>query len=212
MGEEKVVKTGTTTVCVVCKDGIVMAADKRATAGYISNKKMKKIVRITDNIAITTAGVVSDIQLLSKLIKAELKLKDIQTNRVSNVKEAANLLAGMVYANFRRFTTFLSVTGFLVAGKDEEGCHLYELGIDGSVLDIDDYASDGSGNVFALGVLETLYKKGITIDEGIKLVVRAVNAAIQRDPNSGNGLDVVTITDKGVQWVIDKELNNKLEI
>lgn len=211
MSEEKIAKTGTTTVCIVCKDGLVMAADRRSTAGYIANKKVKKIIKITDNIAVTTAGVVSDIQLLSKLIKAELKLKDVQTNRLSNVKEAANLLAGMVYANFRRLSAFVSITGFLMAGKDEEGFHLYELGIDGSVFEIDDYASDGSGSVFALGVLEALYKKGMSVDEGVKLAEKAVNAALQRDPNSGNGIDIVTVTDKGVQWVVEKELPCKLE-
>ena len=209
---QEAVKTGTTTIGIVCKDGIVMAADKRATAGnLIANRKMKKVVIITDKMAIAMAGLVSDAQLLSKLIKAELRLKDIQTNRISSVREAANLLAGMLYSNIRRMSMVQSVVGFLLGGADEDGFHLYDLGIDGSVTEVDDFVSDGSGSVFALGVLETLYKKGMTIDEGVKLAIKAVNAALQRDTGSGNGIDVLAITDKGVQEVFTREITPRLE-
>ncbi len=95
-------KTGTTTVALVCKDGVVLCADKRVTSGYlVAFKKYEKIVQITDNIAVTVAGTVSDVQLLTKLLRAELKLKDIRTNRTVTVKEAVNLLSSMVYNNIR---------------------------------------------------------------------------------------------------------------
>lgn len=211
--KEKLVKTGTTTVGIVCSDGIVMAADKRSTAGYmVANKRQKKIVQISDNMAVTQAGLVSDAQLLSKLIKAEIKLKDIQTRRHTTVKEAANLLAGMLYQNIRKFSTVQGIVGFLLAGVDEEGFHLYDLGIDGSITKIDDFASDGSGSVFALGMLESSYKKDITVDEGVKLVVKAINSALQRDMASGDGIDIVTITKAGYKEVKTVELETKLEI
>jgi len=93
MSEIQELKTGTTTVAIVCKDGIVLAADKRATSGYlVSYKKFDKIMYITDSIAVTVAGTVSDVQLLTKYIRAELKLKNIRTNRENTVKEAVNLL------------------------------------------------------------------------------------------------------------------------
>lgn len=203
---------GTTTVGLVCKDGIVLAADRRATAGFVVNKKAKKIIPITDFMAATMAGLVSDAQLLSKLVKAELKLKDLQCNRSSSVREAANLLGGMLYVNLRKMSMVPGIVGFLLGGKDSEGFHLYDLGIDGSVTDVDDYVSDGSGSVFALGVLETLYKKGLTIDEGVKVAARAISAALQRDYNTGNGIDVLAITEKGIQMVMEKELNVKLEV
>lgn len=203
-------KTGTTTVGIVCKDGIVLAADKRMTAGYIAYDKVEKIIQIADNMAVTTAGMVSEVQLLSKLIKAELKLKDMQTYRASTVKEAANLLAGLVYSNFRKMSMFPGIAAFLLGGYDTEG-HLYGLGIDGSVTEFDNYTTDGSGCMFALGVLEALYKKGLSVDEGVKLAVKAVNASIQRDPNSGNGILVMTITDKGIKRVMDKHIEAKLD-
>lgn len=203
---------GTTTVGIVCKDGIILAADRRATAGFVVNKKARKIIPITDTMAVTMAGLVSDAQLLSKLAKAELKLKDLQTNRSSTVKEAANLIGGLLYMNLRKMSMVPGIVGFLLGGTDKEGFHLYDLGIDGSVTDVDDYVSDGSGSVFAFGVLETLYRKGLTVDEGVKLAAKAINAALQRDVNTGNGIDIVTITDKGLQWVVEKELLIKVEV
>src|SRR3989344_3998306 len=101
--EKGIIKTGTTTLGIVCKDGIVLAADKRATAGYLLvSKKEEKIIQISDNLVVTTAGVVSDVQLLIKIIKAQLKLDEIRTGRTVSVKEAANLLGGLVYSNIRK--------------------------------------------------------------------------------------------------------------
>ena len=196
----------------MCKDGLVLAADRRASGGgMILHKRAQKIQPITENIAVTTAGNVSDIQLMVKLAKAEIKLKDIQSYRPITVREAASLVAGMLYSTFRRPSMVLSIASLMMAGKDNEGYHAWELSPDGSMMDIKDYAADGSGMVFALGVLETLYKPNMTIDEGVKLATKAINAAIRRDTATGNGIDVVTITDKGMQTVIEKELEIKIE-
>jgi len=177
----------------------------------VANKKQKKIVQIADKIAVTQAGLVSDAQLLSKIIKAEIKLKDIQTGRTTTVKEAANLLAGLLYQNIRKMSMVPGIVGFLLGGFDSKGAHLYELGVDGSTTKFDDFASDGSGSVFAIGVLETLYQKGISTDEGVKLAVKAVNAALRRDIATGNGIDVITVTDAGVKHVMTKEIETSLE-
>jgi proteasome beta subunit len=207
-----IMKTGTTTLAIKCKDGIVLAADKRATAGnFIANKKVDKIFEITQNMAITTAGSVSDIQFLLKLIKAELRLKRVRTGRVLNVKESANLLAGMVYQNIRQFSAIPGISHFLFAGYDKSGFYIYDLYPDGSLTESDDFVSSGSGSVMAYGVLETQYKKGLSVDEGIKLALKSINAALQRDSASGNGLDVVVIDDKGVKKVLTKELNTVIE-
>lgn len=211
--KEMQLKTGTTTICVMCKDGIVLAADRRASGGgLVLHKRAQKIQPITDSIAVTTAGNVSDIQLMVKLAKAEIKLKDVQSYRISSVKEAASLVAGMLYSTFRRPSMVMSIASLMMAGKDKEGYHGWELSPDGSMMEIRDYAADGSGMVFALGVLDTTYKKNLSVDEGVKLAVRAVSAALQRDTATGNGIDVVTITEKGIQTVIDKELDIKVEV
>jgi proteasome beta subunit len=211
--EEKQLKTGTTTVGLVCKDGIVLAADRRATAGYfLAEKKVEKVLKITDDIAVTIAGTVSDIQLLIKLIKAELKLKQFKTGKISTVKEATNLLSGIVYNNIRKFSIIPGISHFIVGGRDKTGFHVYDLSPDGAITEIDDFVSSGSGSPMVYGLLEAQYKKNISIKDGISLAVKGINSAINRDVASGNGVIVFTITDKGVKKVIEKLLETKLEV
>lgn len=212
MEDQQLMKTGTTTIALFCKDGIVLSADKRVTSGYlVSFKKYEKISKINDDMAVTVAGTVSDVQLVTKLIKAEIKLKDIRTGRKTTLKEAANLLANIVYGNIRKFSVIPGISHFLLGGVDEVGFHIYDIGADGSVTKCDEYTSSGSGSVMAYGVLETLYKKDMSVEEGVKLAVKAINAAVQRDIASGNGVDVVSITKAGVKKVLSKEIMMKLE-
>src|SRR3989344_3898736 len=205
--EKELMKTGTTTIALLCKDGVVLAADRRMTGGtMIMHKKFQKIIPLNEDMAVTIAGMVSDAQLLTKIIKAQLKLDTIRRNKKSSVKEAANLIGSLAYGNIRKFTPFLSIVGFLLGGRDETGYHIYEIGVDGSVNEHDDYACDGSGSVFAIGLLESNYNKDITIDEGVKLAVKALNAALQRDIASGAGYDIVVINKDGYKKVVEKEL------
>jgi len=213
MDTDDYVKKGTTTVAVICKDGVVMGADRRATAGsLIVNKKTEKVQIINDSMALTMAGTVSDAQLLTKLIKAETNLKKIRTGRMPNVREVANMLGNMVYGNIRKFSIIPGISHFIMGGMDEEGYHVYDIFADGSVTEIDDYITSGSGSVMAYGVLETLYRKDMTIDEGVKLTVRCINAAIQRDSASGNGIDIISITKDGLKKVYSKDLTVTAEI
>jgi len=204
-------KTGTTTIGMLCKDGVVLAADRRATMGnYIADKKAQKIHQITDNVALTIAGTVSDAQLLVKLIQSEMRLKSIRTGKEVIVKEVANLTARLVYNNIRQMSMIPGITQFLMGGKDMHGFHLYDIFVDGSITESEDYVSSGSGSVMAYGVLETLYKKDLRVDEGVKLAVKGLNAALQRDSASGSGYDVITITEKGFEKVIAKEIDTRI--
>ncbi len=200
-------KTGTTTVGLVCKDGVVLAADMRATAGtMIVDKRAEKVHVLTDDFAATIAGSVSEAQLLIKLIRAELKLKEMKTQKQPTAKEAANLLGGLLYSSIRRMAMFPSVAHFLLGGRDSSGVHLYDLFPDGSVTKIRDFISSGSGSVFAYGVLETHYTPGLTCAEGIKIATLAVNTALQRDSASGNGINIVIVNREGIKKVASKEL------
>ena len=147
---ENIMKTGTTTVAIIAKECIILAADKRATAGnFIAGKKVDKILPVAENMAITTAGSVSDIQLLVKLIRAELKLRDLRTGRPSLVSEAANLISGIVYGNIRRLSMIPGIVHFIFAGFDDTGLKLFDIYPDGSVTEIDDFVASGSGSTFA---------------------------------------------------------------
>ena len=209
---EEQLKTGTTTVAMVCKDGVVLAADKRATAGsMVVDKRADKTHIITDDIAVTIAGSVSDAQLIIKLIRAELKLKEVRTNKRCTAKEAANLLGGILYGNLRRMSMYPGIAHFLMGAKDADGVHLYDLFPDGSVTKIRDFVSSGSGSVFAYGVLETQYRPDMSVSDGVKLAVKCVNTALQRDTYSGNGIDVVVVTDKEIKRVMAKEVEINLD-
>jgi proteasome beta subunit len=198
-------KTGTTTCGIVCSDGIVLAADKRATAGYLADKKVLKVRQIAPNMAVTISGSVSDIQLLLKVVKAEIKLKNLHVGRDASTKEVANMLSNMLYHNMRKYP-FPGVAGFIIGGYDSEGPHLYGASPDGALTESKEYQVSGSGSLFALGAFETIYKPGINVKEGIEMAKKAINAALQRDIYSGNGIDIITITDKGVKTVLSKEI------
>lgn len=211
--KKSIVKTGTTTIGLVCTDGIVLAADKRATLGegiFIGHKRVDKILPITDKINVTTAGSVSDIQLVVKLTKAELTLKKLRTKIEPSVKETANLFGMLVYENIRKFSPILGITAFLVGGVDDKGFWLFEVSPDGSNLEHKDFVSTGSGMVVAYGVLEDSYKKDINLDEGVILAVKALNAAMQRDTPTGSGIDVFVIDKDGARKVIEEEVKQVL--
>jgi len=214
MDENKnVLKTGTTTVGIICKDGVVLGADKRATAGnFIASNKTDKIHKITDEIAVTIAGTASDAQMLVRLSQSELRLKKLRSHQKGNTKEAANLLSRMVYNNIRKMSMIPGISHFIIGGVDETGFHLYDCFPDGSLEEVKTFVSSGSGSVMVYGVLETMYKENMTLEEGVELVMKAINAALQRDSCSGDGLDIVTITKDGVKKHLERDLRVKIEI
>ncbi|MBM3200393.1 proteasome subunit beta [Candidatus Woesearchaeota archaeon] len=210
---QDVMKTGTTTVGIMFKDGVILGADRRASAGYmVADKRAQKVIKINDDMALTIAGLVSDAQLLSKIIRAQLKLIEVRKGKKSSVKQAANLLANLVYNNVRRMSMVPSIVGFLLAGKDDKGFHLYNIGIDGSLSEMEDYVCDGSGMMFATGVLEANYKKNMSLDEAVKLAVQTLNTSMQRDIATGNGIDILAITKEGVDFVLRKELDARIHL
>ena len=211
MEKELLKKTGTTTIAIVCKDGVVLAADRRMTMGYmIAGRKFEKISVINEDTALTMAGLVSDAQLLTKIIKAQLRLDTIRRGKKPSTKEIANLVGSLVYGNIRKFSAIPGIVGFMLGGRDDKGYHLYDIGVDGSVNEQDEYYCEGSGSEFALGVLEAGFNKDLSLDEGIKLALKALNSALQRDVASGSGYDVVTITKDGAKKVLEKEIKFSL--
>jgi len=204
---DKILQTGTTVIGVVTKDAVIIGADKRVTYGgmFIAHKRFDKTFLITDKIAIATAGNVSDVQLLLKITQAELKLKKLRTRAETTVKQAANLFATLTYDNIRKFSPLLAITAFLVGGRDNRGNWLYEVGVDGSVAEHKDFVSVGSGSVVAYGVLESNYSRDMSKDQAIQMVIKALNASMQRDTATGSGLDIIVIDAKGAKRVLEEE-------
>lgn len=213
MNEEiskSILKSNTSLVGIVCKDGVILGADRRSTAGTIvMNKDSQKIHKINEYLAASYTGGVADIQLTNKILAAELKLKDLRTKSRATIKEAASFLSMMVYRNIRNPSMIPSIVGTLVAGMDEDGkTSLYTIEPAGGVQKVKDFdANFSSGMPYIMGFLERKWVKDISVEKGIELATEALKASTQRDVGSGNGIDVYKITKEGIQHVISQEIS-----
>ena len=205
MADEKIEqKKGTTTVGMVCRDGIVLAADKRASMGWlIANKEVEKIFQVSNWLAMTIAGGVADAFSVTKLLKAELDLYRLNTGIEPSLTVASNLLGTIVYSSFKSYMPYM--TQLIVGGMDDkETFALYDVDPSGAVLRNFKYTTTGSGSPMVYGVLEDSYRENMSVDDGVQLAIRAVSAAMKRDVFSGEGIDVIVIDKKGFRR-IDKD-------
>lgn len=186
---------GATTIGIVCTEGVVLASEKRVAYGsLILSKAGKKVFKITDNIGTACAGLVADMQILSKEIAALSMLHSLDSNRPSTVVAAAKVMANVLFE--RRLFPLLTQT--IIGGVDDSGPALYVLDPLGSLLP-DKFASVGSGAEVATGILESNYREDMTLEEAKALALRSMKAAIARDAQSGDGADFFLITKDGTK-------------
>jgi proteasome beta subunit len=199
---DKKVKTGTTTVGIVAKDAVVLAAERKATMGYlVASQDAQKIYQIDDNLGMTIAGLVGDAQALLRYIRAELKLYKLQEEKKIGIESASTLIANILYS--RRFYPY--IVQLVVAGHDGKP-GLFTLSPDGSVLP-EKYFSTGSGSPIAFGVLENDFDENLDLEKAKRLAVRAVRAATKRDiASGGSGIDAVVISHSGFKRLSDDEV------
>ena len=203
--ELREVESGTTTLGLACKDGVVLAADRRATAGtMIAHKRTKKVYRIDDNLGLTTAGLVGDLQLLARYITAEAELYKLKRNVSMSVEAAATLTANIL-AGRRYFPYWVQL---VLGGVDGRGNHVFSLDMAGGSLE-DKYVSTGSGSPYVYGVLEDHWTDATDVNAGADLAIRAVSAAMRRDAASGEGIDVAVITRAAYRDFDDKEVERR---
>jgi proteasome beta subunit len=197
--KNSILKTGTTILGIVCKDGVVMAGDNRVSMGQslIIQKDYEKVYPLNDYLVFAGCGSATETQKIAKILTAELKLKDLRSKSRPSVKKAASLLSNME----------VSQSAFILGGLDESGeVLLYEI-TGGFLNQIKDYtASIGSGMPYVLGLLERQYKKGLSVKEGIELAKEALRASTQRDMASGNGIDIYSITKEGIKKEVSQEI------
>jgi len=185
---------GATTVGVVCKDGVILASEKRVTYGHlVMSKGGKKVFKLTNQIGAACAGLVGDMQILTREVEAQANLFSMDVGRRISVRATAQLMSNILF--HRRYAPLITQT--IVGGLDDEGPSLYVLDVLGSLIP-DKYAAVGSGTEMAMGVLEEIYKEDLTVEEAKTLVIRAIKSAISRDAMSGDGIDFLIITKDGV--------------
>ena len=201
-------ETGTTTLGLTTEEGVIMAADKRAALGgrLVSNKHAKKIYQLDDNIGLTIAGSVGDAQKVVRMMRSQLNMKKLETKELS-VKGAGTLLANILHAN--KMMPFMNQ--FILGGMEDDKGIIYSLDPAGGLMPHDDYTATGSGSQMAFGVLEDGFEHELDHEEARDLAVRAVQAAMERDTASGNGIMVVEITEDGYNLMDDKEVESRLE-
>ena len=197
---------GTTTVGVVCKDGVILSSDTRVTMGYfVAHKKGKKIYKIDDHLAMTIAGTVADAQRTVDVLKVNAQLYKLNTGRRMPVNSAARLVANLLFSS--RLAPL--ITQVLVGGVDDTGSHVFSLDPFGSLTE-EKCVATGSGSPIAYGVLEDKYKEGSMIQDVLPVVVRAVDSAMKRDAASGDSFDVTIIDSKGYRELDDEAKKNIL--
>lgn len=202
----KEMKTGTTTLGLVIDAGVILAADKRATMGHLkASKEAQKVFKLSDNIGLTIAGSVGDAQRIVRVMRSQLKLKELETKELS-VQGAATLLSNILQGS--KMIPFMNQ--FVIGGEDGDGV-VYDLDPLGGLMDHTEFTATGSGSPTAYGVLEDSYDKGMTIDEGTALAVRALQAAMERDVASGDGIDVARITSTGFERLDPEDVEEYME-
>lgn len=210
--KNKILKTGTSLVGINCKDGVVLAADRKMTLGghIVANKNFPKIYQVNNYLLVSIAGQVSDAQMALKMIAAQLRLKELRSKRRATVKEAASFIASLYFQTIRQPSMIPSIVGSIVGGVNEDGgAELYSISPDGAIKGIENYDADGSGMLFIWGLLERQYKRDLSVEEGVELAVEALKSSSERDVASGSGIDVYTLTKEGIKQVIEQEITSE---
>ncbi|WP_440952077.1 archaeal proteasome endopeptidase complex subunit beta [Methanococcoides sp. FTZ1] len=199
---------GTTTVGIVCSDGVVLATEQRATMGnFIASKTAKKIYQIDDLVGMTTAGSVGDAQQIVRVISVESKLFKMRRQESVTIKGIATLLSNLLSGQ-RYYPLMVQL---LIGGFDKNGPAVYSLDALGGKIEETKAVATGSGSPMAYGVLEDRYKDDMTVEEGVDLAIRALHNAMKRDSASGEGIDVVVITKDKYERLDQEEVKKKRE-
>lgn len=199
-------KKGTTTVGVVCKDGIVLATDRRVTSGlYVAHKRGRKLFILDDNKAATIAGLVADAQIIMDFLRSQVNLLKLSNRRPVSTKTLATFASNVLFSS--RY--FPYIVQFIVAGVDEAGPRMYVLDWFGTLTE-EKFISTGSGSPYAVGALEATLKKNPSISDALPIITKAVKSAIERDPGSGEGIDVMVLRKDGIKELTDEEISKFL--
>ena len=184
---------GATAIGLTYQEGIVLAAEKRISYGnFVVNKNTKKIFSITDQVASACAGMVADMQVLTRQGGGLAKIRKLETRREMATNSVAKLMSVIMFE--RRYFPLLTQ---VIVGGEHDVPEIYTLDPLGSLLP-DNYAAVGTGAELALGLIDSEYKKSMSEDASKKLAIKAIKSSIQRDSASGEGIDILTISKKGI--------------
>ncbi len=186
---------GATVVGLVCSDGVVLAAEKRVSWGrMVMSRSGRKVFQVTPYMGLAFAGLVSDMQALTREATAYANLFRLENNRPIGVRSMAKLISNMLFQ--RRMMPLLMET--MVGGVDGEGPAVYSMDPVGSLIP-DKFITAGTGAPIAMGLLEAQYSEEMDLEAGADLALNAIRSAVARDVVSGDGVDMLLIRVDGVE-------------
>ncbi|HLT15465.1 MAG TPA: proteasome subunit beta [Acidimicrobiales bacterium] len=211
---------GTTVLGVRFADGVVMAGDRRATAGnLIAHKTMEKVFPADRYSGVAIAGAAGAAMEMVKLFQLQLEHYEKVEGQVLSLEGKANQLSAMVRGHLPAAMQGMAVVP-IFAGYDlrrGEG-RLFEYDVTGGRYEESEHVESGSGSLHAGTVVKLGYREGMSRDEAIDLLLHALYRAAEEDAATG-GPDlmrgifptVATITADGYQRVDDDELRTRVE-
>src|ERR671915_1382545 len=196
------IKKGTTTCALSCSDGLVLAADTRASAGFfIADRRVMKIQKVDNHLGMTIAGGVADAQNLVDTMRYNANIYRISNKRIMPVQSAARLCSNILF-NQRYFPYYVQI---IMAGwTKEEGGQIYNIDLFGSMT-TEKFISTGSGSPVAYGYLESEYKDDMSVNDAYKIAMHAIAAAIRRNAGTGDNINVVIIDNDGYRALTREE-------
>mmetsp|Transcript_30442 Transcript_30442/g.44452 ORF Transcript_30442/g.44452 Transcript_30442/m.44452 type:complete len:236 (+) Transcript_30442:187-894(+) len=186
------VSTGTTIMAIPFEGGVIMGADSRVSTGsYVANRVSDKVAQLHDRIWCCRSGSAADTQALTDYVKHYLSSLAIETGRCPTVKVAAHLMRRLCYENKDRL-----LAGVIVGGWDPvDGGSVYNIPLGGTCIKMP-FAIGGSGSTYIYGLVDSEFKEGMTKDEALTLVKKAISHAMARDGSSGGIIRTVTVTEE----------------
>ena len=202
------IKKGTTTCALTCTDGVVLAADTRASAGFfIADRHVMKIQKVDRHLGMTIAGGVADAQNLVDVMRYNANIYRISNREIMPVNSAARLCSNVLF-NQRYFPYYVQI---ILAGYDnKDGGQIYNIDLFGSMTS-EKYISTGSGSPVAYGYLESEYKEGSSVYEAYKTGIQAVAAAIRRHAGTGDYINAIIIDKDGYRG-LSKEVKEAVGV
>jgi proteasome beta subunit len=205
---------GTTIVAAVCNGGVVMAGDRRATAGnMISQRDIEKVFRSDEFSCVGISGVAGIGVEVVRLFQVELEHYEKLEGRSLSLEGKANRLAGLVRSNLGAAMQGL-VAVPLLAGFDEEvgKGRIFSYDVAGGRYEEHRFFSIGSGSVFARGALKKLYRDGMPAEDVVLACMQALYDAADDDSATG-GPDltrriypvIATVTEDGFERLADED-------
>jgi len=177
----------TTIVAATFDGGVVMAGDRRATAGnMISKRDVEKVFRSDEFSAIAIAGTASVGLEFVRLFQVELEHYEKMEGRALSLEGKANRLATMIRGNIAAAMQGLIAVP-LFAGYDEDTGRgrIYSYDVAGGPYEEFRFHSIGSGSIFARGSMKKLYRDGQSASEVVRACVQALYDAADDDSATG---------------------------